>query len=341
MSNNKNKKPWFERDALVALAPMEAITDLAYRSIVRSVAPDAILYTEFANARGLLYEAKKVWQMAEFEDSERPLIIQIYDSLPEAIGEATGQIVKRHRPDGIDLNMGCPVRKVANRGAGCGMMDTPEVAAESVKQMVANADGVPVSIKTRLGIRSKTQVIEVVQACIEAGAVQATIHARLKSDRPRVPADFEALEFAAKQLNVPIIGNGDVWTEADAVKMVSLEGVSGAMIGRGGIGNPWLLQRCIQAIRGEEVDPLPNREERARIAILHLRKNVEFKGERRGVLEMRKVVRNYIKGYLDSKHTWMKLVNTETEAETIRILEDFGRGRDDLYADRNTSAGPA
>jgi tRNA-dihydrouridine synthase B len=327
-----SSKNWFERDALVALAPMEAITDRAYRPIVRHVAPEVVLYTEFVPARGLLAGAQKVWEMAEFQEMERPVVVQVYDNLAEPLGEATGEIVNRLHPDGVDLNMGCPVRKVANRGAGCGMMDYPEVAADAVRRMVDAADGVPVSIKTRLGIRDKSQVIDVAHACIDAGAVQATIHARLKADRPRVPADWASLEVAARELStrVPIMGNGDVWTHEDAVRMVSLDGVSGTMVARGGIGNPWMLHRCVQALKGEPVDAPPTREERARIAIMHLRANVAAKGERRGVLEMRKVVRNYIKGYHDSKHTWLRIIDVEDEASNAKILEEFGRGDDDL-----------
>lgn len=330
------EKRWFEREGLVALAPMEAITDAAYRPVVRSVAPDVVLFTEFAPARGLLHGAKKVWQMVEFQEMERPLVVQLYDSLPEPLGEATAEIVKLHRPDGFDLNMGCPVRKVANRGAGCGMMAFPETAAEAVRSMIDAAEGIPVSVKTRLGIHDKSQVIEVANAIIDAGAVQVTIHARLKADRPRHPADWAALERASEVLSqrVPIMGNGDVWTPEDAVRMTSLKGISGVMIARAGIGNPWLLQRCVQALRNETVDAPPTRRERARVAIEHLRANVAVKGERRGVLEMRKVVRNYIKGYLDSKRTWMKIIEVEDESGIARILEEFGNGSEDfaIYA---------
>jgi len=319
---------WFDRRPLVALAPMEAVTDLAYRPVVRSVAPDVVLYTEFAPARGLIYQAEKVWKMVEFTEMERPLVIQIYDNDAEALGEAAGLVVQRHRPDGLDLNMGCPVRKVANRGAGCGMMAIPDVAADSVRRMVEHADGVPVSIKTRLGIKDKSQVVEVAHACLEAGAQQVTIHARLKADRPRVPADWEALARVVKQIPAPVIGNGDIWSEEDAIRMVEETGVVGVMVARGGIGNPWLLQRCYQALAGTPVDAPPTREERAHIAIEHLHANVRAKGERRGVLEMRKVIRNYIKGFRDSKSTWMRIIETETLLETAKILENFG-----LYAD--------
>jgi len=294
---------WFERKPLVALAPMEAITDLAYRSVVRSITKDVVLYTEFAPARGLLHDAERVWKMAEFDESQRPLVVQLYDNDAVALGEATAEVVKRRRPDGIDLNMGCPVKKVAKRGAGCGMMATPENSADSVKRIVDNSNGVPVSIKTRLGINSKSEVIEFAQAMVEAGAQQVTIHGRLKADRPRVPADWEAMSIAAQTINVPVIGNGDIWKDEDAEEMMNLKGISGVMIARGAIGNPWLLKRSYQRLAGLEIDPFPTREERGNVAIKHLRANVESKGERRGVLELRKVVRNYIKGYFDSKKT--------------------------------------
>jgi tRNA-dihydrouridine synthase B len=334
-STKTANQQWFDKRPLVALAPMEAVTDHSYRKIVRSIAPEAILYTEFTPARGLLAGAKRVWDMAHFTDDEHPLVVQLYDSVPEALGEAVASINEKYRPDGYDLNMGCPVRKVANRGAGCGMMATPDIAAECVKRMIDAADGVPVSIKTRLGIRNKTEVIDVAGACVEAGAVQVTIHGRLKADRPRHAADWEALSKAATQFDVPIIGNGDIWTVSDALKMAELDGVDGVMIARGGIGNPWLLQRSWQALSGLPVDPLPDRTEKARVAMEHLRANVEDKGERRGVLELRKVVRNYIKGHIDSRRTWMRIIESITLDETLGVLEEFAHGPEEFSEESN------
>ncbi|MCB2212752.1 tRNA-dihydrouridine synthase family protein [bacterium] len=336
IARSTSPSPWHSQRPLVALAPMEAVTDSPYRRLVRSIAPKVILYTEFAPARGLLAGAKRVWDMVHFEELERPLVVQLYDNVPEALGEAVAAVRERYQPDGFDLNMGCPVRKVANRGAGCGMMATPDVAAESVRRMVEHADGIPVSIKTRLGIREKSEVVDVVNACIEAGASQATIHARLKADRPRHPADWPALSAAATQIDVPIMGNGDIWTVRDAQTMAALDGVDGVMIARGGIGNPWLLKRTWQALAGETVDPLPDREEKARVAMEHLRANVADKGERRGVLELRKVVRNYIKGHIDSRRTWMRIIEVETMDETLRALEAFAHGPEDDSQRENT-----
>ncbi|HEB84930.1 MAG TPA: tRNA-dihydrouridine synthase family protein, partial [Bacteroidetes bacterium] len=151
---------WFDRRPLVALAPMEAVTNRPYRLIVRRLAPEVILYTEFTNASGLIRGGERVWKMVEFTDEERPIIVQLYDHDIDALGEATREVVRRLRPDGVDLNMGCPVRKVVRRGAGCGMMADPEHAARCVARMVEEADGVPVTIKTRLGIADKREVIE-------------------------------------------------------------------------------------------------------------------------------------------------------------------------------------
>ncbi|MBZ0265618.1 tRNA-dihydrouridine synthase family protein [bacterium] len=324
--NNTQKQAWYLHKPLVALAPMEAITDRPYRSLVRGISRETILYTEFTNASGLLFGGERVWKMIEFDESERPLIIQIYDSDPEKLGFAAAMIAKGHRPDGIDLNMGCPVRKVANRGAGCGMMADLTAVSEAVRRMVENADGIPVSVKTRLGITSKSEILEVGHACIESGAKQISIHGRLKADRPRVPADWEAISVAAREFSVPVMGNGDIWTEDDALQMVGHEGIDGVMVARGAIGNPWLMERCVQALKGEVVDSPPNREERIRVALKHLELNVKDKGERRGVLEMRKVVRNYIKGFMDSRNAWMKIIEAESELETAQILEDFAKG---------------
>jgi tRNA-dihydrouridine synthase B len=329
-SSKSASTPWFENRPLVALAPMEAVTDSIFRKIVRSIAPEVILYTEFAPARGLLHDAEPVWKMAEFDESERPLIVQLYDNDAPSLGLAAERIVKHHRPDGIDLNMGCPVKKVARRGAGCGMMADVKNAAESIRQIIEYADGVPVSLKTRLGISDKKMVLDLAGACIDAGVQQITIHARLKADRPRIPADWKAMSFAAKKISVPVMGNGDIWTAEDAKTMSELEGIDGVMIGRGAIGNPWLLQRSYQALAGLPVDQLPNKAERARVAIMHLKENVKYKGERRGVLELRKIVRNYIKGYLDSKRTWMKIIEVETEKATANILEEFGKSETEI-----------
>ncbi len=327
---NPVEHKWYERIPLVALAPMEAVTDLTFRSIVRNLTPDVVLYTEFVSASGLVVDAEAVWKMAEFTEEQRPIVIQLYDNDIDKLAEATALIAKNLRPDGIDLNMGCPVKKVVKRGAGCGMMATPEYAAEIIARMVENADGIPVSFKTRLGIRKKDEVVTVAQGCIDAGAEQATIHARLKADRPRAAADWEAMSVAAQQLTLPVMGNGDVWSEEDAVRMVSYPGINGVMIARGAIGNPWLLKRSWQKLAGVEVDPMPSREERGRVALEHLRLNVERKGERRGVLELRGIVRNYIKGYRDTRRIWMKIIESETYTDTAKLLEQFAKGSDEL-----------
>ncbi|MBD3165024.1 hypothetical protein GF324_00330 [bacterium] len=318
-------QPWYVRRPLVALAPMEDITDNVYRRLVRSIDREVVLYTEFTNASGLLAGAERVWQMLEFTEEQRPLVMQLYDYDAEKLGTATGDVVRRCRPDGIDLNMGCPVRKVANRGAGCGMMADPVYAAEAVKRMVDASGGVPVSVKTRLGIRRKDEILEVAERCLEAGAAQITIHGRLKADRPRTPADWDAVSRAAVAIPVPVMGNGDIWNEHDALRMIELPGIDGVMLARAAIGNPWVLRRCRQALAGEPIDPLPDAEERARIALKHLRLNVEEKGDRRGVVELRKVVRNYIKGFSNTRRTWMRIIETEDLLETARILETFAR----------------
>ncbi|MDP8208484.1 MAG: tRNA-dihydrouridine synthase family protein [Candidatus Electryonea clarkiae] len=327
--NGKNN-PWFERRPLVALAPMEAITDNAYRTLVRRISSNVILYTEFVPCKGLLRAGDRVWKIAEFDDSQRPIIVQVYDNDLEAIRDATSQVAKKLRPEGIDLNMGCPVRKVVARGAGCGMMADPDNAADAIKIMVDSSDGIPVSAKMRLGITNKNEVIEVAQKVVEAGAVQVSIHGRLKAERPRIRADWDAISAAGSAITATVMGNGDIWSVEDANEMAAMEGIDGVMIGRGAIGNPWLLHRTCQALAGETVDPPPDKKERIRIALEHLELNVIDKGERRGVLEMRKVIRNYIKGYHDSRRTWMKIITVVTHSETANILEDFAENGDDM-----------
>ncbi len=314
---------WYQRRPLVCLAPMEAVTDRVYRKIVREVAPEVILYTEFVSASGLIHGGERVWKMALFDEVERPIVVQLYDHDADALGRMAGEVARELKPEGIDLNMGCPVRKVTKRGAGCGMMADPENSFNAVKKMVEQAEGIPVSVKTRLGITEKTEVVALAQAMVEAGAKQVTIHARLKADRPRVPADWTALSAAAMQIPATVIGNGDIWTPEDALQMAQLDGVDGVMIGRGAIGNPWLLHRSWRLLGGQDPDPPPDKENRISIALKHLEMNVAAKGERRGVLEMRKMVRNYIKGYPDSRNTWLKIIEVETLRETALILEEF------------------
>ncbi len=324
--NPTTEERWFDKRPLVCLAPMEAVTDRVYRQVVRSVAPEVILYTEFVSASGLEYGGDKVWKMALFEEMERPIVVQLYDHDADALGRMAGEVARELHPEGLDLNMGCPVRKVTKRGAGCGMMADPENSARAVKNMVDQAEGIPVSVKMRLGIKEKNEVVEVASAMVEAGAQQVTIHARLKADRPRTPADWEAMSQAATHIQATIIGNGDIWTPEDAQKMASLDGIDGVMIGRGAIGNPWVLHRSWQLLSGQEPDPAPGKEERIRVALAHLEMNVKVKGERRGVLEMRKMIRNYIKGYPDSRNTWLKLIEVETLRDTAKILEGFAIG---------------
>ena len=306
------------------LAPMEDVTDPSFRYMCKRFGAD-VVYTEFVPADGLIRDAAKALKKLEIDEAERPVGIQIYGHLIEPMVEAA-RMVEAAGPDIIDINFGCPVKKIAGRGAGSGMMRDVPLMVEMTRRIV-EAVKKPVTVKTRLGWDENTKNIEEIALRLQdVGIAALTIHGRTRSQMYRGEADWTLIGKIKNnpQIRIPIIGNGDVDNGPKAAEMFDRYGVDGVMIGRATYGRPWIFREAKHFIKTGEVLSQPSVMERVEIAKEHLRKSLEIKGDYVGILEMRRHLTNYFKGLPDFKATRLKLVTTLDVDELFATLDDIG-----------------
>ena len=305
----------FRKEALF-LAPMEDVTDPSFRYICKRFGADMVT-TEFISSDGLIRDAWKSRAKLNINDFERPVAIQIYGNQIEPMVEAA-RIAESANPDIIDINFGCPMKKIAGRGAGSGMMRDVPLMVEMTRQIV-EAVKKPVTVKTRLGWDDESKNIEEIALRLQdVGIAALTIHGRTRCQLYKGEADWTLIGKVKNNplIKIPIIGNGDVDSGEKAREMFDRYGVDAVMIGRATYGRPWIFREVRHYLDTGEVLPQPSVVERVAIAKEHLAKSIEVKGERVGVLEMRRHLSNYFKGLPNFKDTRMKLV-TENEPAVL------------------------
>lgn len=311
------------------LAPMEDVTDPSFRYICKEFGAD-MMYTEFVPSDGLIRDAEKALRKLVTYDYEKPVGIQIYGHIPEAMVEAAkmaenaAEIAGGAGPDVIDINFGCPVNKIAGRGAGSGMMRYPNKMVEITKSIV-NAVKLPVTVKTRLGWDDNSKIIvELAERLQDTGIKALTIHGRTRCQMYKGEADWTLIGTVKNnpRMHIPIIGNGDITTAQGAKEAFDRYGVDGIMIGRATYGRPWIFREIKHNLKtGEEMTPLTVNE-KVELARKHFLKSLEIKGPRVGVLEMRRHLSNYFKALPDFKDTRMRLV-TENDPQQVLSLLDY------------------
>ncbi|MBR5907337.1 MAG: tRNA dihydrouridine synthase DusB [Bacteroidales bacterium] len=310
------------RDKALFLAPMEDVTDASFRYICKEYGAD-MMYTEFVSSDGLVHNAQKSFKKMEVFDYERPIGIQIYGHIPEAMVEAAKFAEEQH-PELIDINFGCPVNKIAKRGAGSGMMRFPDLMVE-ITEKVVKAVNLPVTVKTRLGWDEDSLIIvELAERLQDAGIQALTIHGRTRCQMYKGEADWTLIGKVKEnpRMKIPIIGNGDVVDEKSAKEKFDRYGVDAIMIGRATYGHPWIFREIRHYLDTGEMLPPMSVAERVELAKRHFLKSIEVKGERRGVFEMRRHLSCYFKSLFNFKETRMKLV-TETDPQRVLELLDY------------------
>ena len=291
------------RERPLFLAPMEDVTDPSFRYMCKGFGADMV-YTEFISSDGLVREGAKSVAKLNISDGERPVGIQIYGHLIEPMVESA-RIAEAARPDVIDINFGCPVRKIAGRGAGSGMMRDVPLMVEMTRRIV-QAVKVPVTVKTRLGWDEENRNIEEIALRLQdVGIAALTIHGRTRAQMYTGEADWTLIGKVKNNplMKIPVIGNGDIDSPQRAAEAFDRYGVDGVMIGRATYGRPWIFREIRHYLDTGELLPQPSFCERVEIAKRHLAKSVEVKGERVGVLEMRRHLSNYFKGLPNFKPT--------------------------------------
>ena len=312
----------FRKEALF-LAPMEDVTDPSFRYICKRFGADMV-YTEFISSDGLIRDAWKSRAKLNINDFERPVGIQIYGNQIEPMVEAA-KIAETANPDIIDINFGCPMKKIAGRGAGSGMMRDVPLMVEMTKQIV-EAVNRPVTVKTRLGWDDESKNIEEIALRLQdVGIAALTIHGRTRCQLYKGEADWTLIGKVKNNplIKIPIIGNGDIDSGEKAREMFDRYGVDAVMIGRATYGRPWIFREVRHYLDTGEVLPQPSVVERVAIAKEHLAKSIEVKGERVGVLEMRRHLSNYFKGLPNFKDTRMRLVTESDPAELFATIDSI------------------
>ncbi len=315
-------------DKPVLLAPMEDVTDASFRILCREQGADMV-YTEFIPAEGLVRDAKKARAKLVTSDEEAPVGIQIYGSDPDAMvaaakmADRAPELVGGHGADVIDINFGCPVSKIAIRGAGSGMMREPDKMVRITKSIV-EAVGKPVTVKTRLGWDDKSKIIvELAERLQDAGIQALTIHGRTRCQLYKGEADWTLIGAVKDnpRMHIPIIGNGDITTPQRAKEAFDRYGVDGIMVARASFGHPWIFREIKEYLAtGTELPPMGVRE-RVALARRQFDLSLALKGAPRGVYEMRRHLSCYFKGLPDFKDTRIRLV-TAVDPDEVRALLD-------------------
>jgi tRNA-dihydrouridine synthase B len=307
-------------DFPLLLAPMEDVSDPPFRVLCKKLGAD-LMYTEFISSEGLIRDAHKSVQKLDIYESERPIGIQIFGGNMESMIRAT-EIVDASNPDIIDINYGCPVKKVVCKGAGSGILqDIPKMIR--LTEAVVKATNKPVTVKTRLGWDDQTKfIVDVAEKLQDVGIQAISIHGRTRKQMYKGNADWELIADVKNnsRMNIPVFGNGDIDSPQKAVEYKNRYGVDGVMIGRAAIGYPWIFKEIKHYIKeGVMLDP-PTIQDRVDAARTHLLKSIEWKGEKLGVLEMRRHYTNYFKGLPGIKEFRLKLVSTDEVKELLNIL---------------------
>ncbi|MEN8228011.1 MAG: tRNA dihydrouridine synthase DusB [Bacteroidota bacterium] len=315
------------------LAPMEDITDPSFRFLCKKFGAD-MMYTEFISSDGLIRDGAKSVKKLEIFDYERPMGIQLYGHIVESMVEATYRALES-KPEIIDINYGCPVRKIANRGAGAGMLANIPLMMEMTRAIV-EASTVPVTVKTRLGWDERNKVIvEVAEELQDQGISALTIHGRTRAQMYKGTADWTLIGKVKNnpRMHIPIIGNGDITNPAEAKEAFERFGVDGIMIGRAAVGKPWLFRHVKHFLEHKELLPDPTVSEKVDMAKLQFSKSLEIKSAPVGVYEMRRHFSNYFKGLPHFKEMRLKLLTTLEVDEIFALLEQVRENYGDYRPD--------
>jgi tRNA-dihydrouridine synthase B len=319
------------------LAPMEDITDPSFRMLCKMNGAD-FTYTEFISSDGLIRDGQKSVKKLDIYDFERPIGIQLYGHLVDAMVEAA-VIAQESKPELIDINFGCPVKKIANRGAGAGMLRNIPYMIEMAGAIV-KAVKLSVTVKTRLGWDDESKnIVEIAERLQDIGIQALTIHGRTRAQLYKGVADWSLIGAVKNnpRMKIPIIGNGDIDGPVKAKEMFDRYGVDGIMIGRATVGRPWIFRDIRHYLNTGELLPEPMVSEKADLALFHLEKSLEFKEGKRAIFEMRRHLSNYFKGLSHFKETRLKLLTAIEINDIVNIIKEIRERWGDFRSDDKTS----
>ena len=311
-------------DSRLALGPMAGVTDMAFRTICREQGA-GLTITEMVSAKALCYQDKKSIPLLQLGDDEHPAAAQIFGSDPVCMQEAAAIAREVSGADMIDINMGCPVPKIANSGDGSGLMRTPDLAVKVAEAVIRGA-GCPVTVKMRLGWdKGSINCVEFAKAMEQAGVCAVAVHGRTRTQMYAGTANWDWIREVKNALHIPVIANGDVFNAKDAVRILSYTGADMAMIGRGVFGNPWIFAQCKAALEGREIPEIPPLSERCDTAVRQFEMAAKNKGEKVACLEARKQYAWYLKGVSHAGYYKEQICKITTLEDVYRVTAGIKR----------------
>ena len=316
---------------------MEDITDPSFRYMCKMNGAD-FMYTEFISSDGLIRDGQKSIRKLNIYDFERPIGIQLYGHLIDAMVEAA-LIAETAKPELIDINFGCPMKKIANRGAGAGMLRNVPMMIEMTGAIV-KAVKLPVTVKTRIGWDDESRnIVEIAERLQDAGISALTIHGRTRAQLYKGSADWTLIGDVKNNpgMKIPVIGNGDIDGPVKAKEMFDRYGVDGIMIGRASVGRPWIFRDIKHFLETSELLPEPTVAEKADLALIHIEKSLEFKEGMRAIYEMRRHLSNYFKGMPHFKETRLKLLTSVEPGNLKELIIDIRNKWGDYRTEERTS----
>ncbi len=302
-------------------APMAGVSDMVYRRLVKE-AGAGLVCTEMVSAKGLSYNRQKALPLLRLSAEEKPTSFQIFGSDPAYMSQAAQELAALGA-DIIDINMGCPVHKVVKKGEGCALMRDASQAA-GIISAVTEAVSIPVTVKIRKGWDDEhVNAVEMALLAESKGAAAVTVHGRTREQFYSGKVDLDIIRQVAEALEIPVVGNGDIFSPSDALHMFKITGCAAVMIARGGMGNPWIFKRTLHYLKTGELLPLPTALEKIQMAVKHLELLVSLKGEEIAVRQMRKHASWYIKGLKDAARVRQDICRTTTQEEMKKRLLNY------------------